>query len=96
MDYSDFQDSLTSNIPPSDYPEALQAMWYDAKRNWKAAHDIAQDMQNSLGSWMHAYLHRKEGDEFNAGYWYGKAGKPFPKMTLEKEHREIVDFILNQ
>ena len=96
MDYIDFQHTLTSNIPPNDWSEALKAMWYDANKNWKAAHDIAQDMHNIEGSWIHAYLHRKEGDEFNAGYWYRQAGKPFPEMSLEKEHQEIVTYLLNQ
>lgn len=96
MDYSEFQHALTADIPPSDWSDALKAMWYDAKGNWEASHDIAQDMHNTMGSWIHAYLHRKERDEFNAGYWYRQAGQPFPKISLEKEHRELVEFILNQ
>jgi hypothetical protein len=71
-------------------------MWYDAKCNWEASHNIAQDMRNQIGSWIHGYLHRKEGDDWNAGYWYRQAGRSFPKTTLEEEHQEIVEFILNQ
>lgn len=96
MDYSDFQHALGFNIPPNDWPEALKSLWFDAKGDWGSSHDIAQDMHSSIGSWIHAYLHRKEGDEFNAGYWYRQAGKPYPKTSLEQEHKEIVEFILNQ
>lgn len=94
--YLEFEETLSNSKPNSDWSEALQAMWYDANGNWEASHDIAQEMHNSLGSWIHGYLHRKEGDEWNAGYWYRQANKPFPKTTLAQEHREITDFILNQ
>ncbi|MBM1107505.1 hypothetical protein JQC67_15225 [Aurantibacter crassamenti] len=93
-DYSEFQDSLLKQNPPSDWPEGLQALWFDAKDDWESSHNIAQDMHNRLGSWIHAYLHRKEGDEFNAGYWYRQAGKPFSKLTLADELQEIVEFVL--
>lgn len=93
-DYSEFQLSLSDRHPPNNWPEGLKALWYDAKSDWEGSHDIAQEMHNDLGSWIHAYLHRKEGDEFNAGYWYRRAGKTFPKISLEEEHREIIEFVL--
>ena len=93
--YTEFQETLSLEAPPSDWPEALKAMWFDAKGDWESSHNIAQDMNNSMGSWLHAYLHRKEGDRFNAGYWYRQAGKTYPNMTLEQELQEIVEFILN-
>jgi len=93
-DYTEFQKTLSNQNLPNNWPEALKSLWYDAKGNWEASHDIAQEMHNDLGSWIHAYLHRKEGDEFNAGYWYRRAGKSFPKSFLEEEHREIVEHIL--
>ncbi|MGI9550740.1 MAG: hypothetical protein ACR2MT_06030 [Aurantibacter sp.] len=92
--YSEFQESLSASTPLTNWPEGLKSMWYDSKNDWEASHDIAQEMHNDLGSWIHAYLHRKEGDEFNAGYWYRRAGKPFAKVSLEEEHQEIVEFIL--
>lgn len=94
--YKDFQETLRAAHPPGAWPEALRALWYDANDDWEASHNIAQDMHSSLGSWIHAYLHRKEGDEFNAGYWYGRANKPFPKVGLEEEHEYIVKYVLNQ
>lgn len=92
--YTDFQETLDLPQPPSGWPQLLKAMWYDAKGDWEASHDIAQDMHNTLGSWLHAYLHRKEGDRFNAGYWYRQAGKSYPEISLEEELKVIVEFIL--
>ncbi len=92
--YRDFQETLTSVHPPTDWPDALKALWYDAQGNWEASHDIAQDMHNTMGSWIHAYLHRKEGDEFNAGYWYRRAQKPFPKVDLETELKNLVERVV--
>jgi len=95
-DYNEFQDSLSEQNPPTNWPGGLKALWFDAKDDWEGSHDIAQEMHNDLGSWIHAYLHRKEGDEFNASYWYRRAGKSFPKVSLEKEHIEIVESILKK
>ena len=92
--YPEFQFTLNNEVPPSDWPAGLKALWFDAKDDWESSHNIAQDMHNSLGSWIHAYLHRKEGDEFNAGYWYRKAGRPFSKLSLNEELQEIVEFVL--
>ena len=95
-DYTKFQDTLSGHSPPEEWPEGLKALWHDAKGDWEASHDIAQEMHSDLGHWIHAYLHRKEGDEFNAGYWYRRANKPFPKISLEAEHKEITEFILGR
>ncbi len=94
-DYSCFSRTLAEDYPNPSWPEALKALWYDAKGNWEASHDIAQEIHDYLGSWIHAYLHRKEGDRFNAGYWYRRAGKTFPKVNLEEEHLQLVEFVLN-
>lgn len=93
--YEDFSQALTQETPNNQWPRALQSLWYDAKGNWEASHNIAQDLHNDIGSWIHGYLHRKEGDTFNAGYWYRRAHKSFPNISLEEEHRKIVDFILS-
>jgi len=94
--YDEFLDTLSQTRPTADWPEALCALWYEAKGDWEASHDIAQEMQNTLGSWIHGYLHRKEGDEWNAGYWYRRAGKSFPKIGLEEELKTIVLFVLQE
>ena len=94
--YDDFLQSLHRNEPENNWSKAIQSLWYDAKDDWQASHDIAQDLQTTLGSWIHAYLHRKEGDRFNAGYWYRQAGRNFPKETLAEEHQKIVEFALKK
>lgn len=68
---------------------ALQALWQDAQGNWDRAHELAQEARDRDGDWVHAYLHRKEGDEANAGYWYSRAGqrKPGKDVSLEEEWR---------
>ncbi|WP_222984399.1 hypothetical protein [Flagellimonas meishanensis] len=83
--FDDFQTSLEQAVPPRDWSLALQALWWDAKDDWNASHDIAQELHTDMGSWIHAYLHRKEGDDWNAGYWYARAGKSFPNTSLEEE-----------
>ena len=94
--YKEFRGTLNEDAPSNDWPEALKSLWYDAKGNWAASHDIAQEMHSPLGSWIHAYLHRKEGDEFNAGYWYRQADRPFFNGSLDEEHRNLVEFVLNR
>ncbi len=93
--YKEFLQTLSDETPIDDWPEALKSLWYDAKGDWEASHNIAQDMHSNMGSWIHAYLHRKEGDESNAGYWYRQAGKFFPNVTLEAEHQEMVEFVIS-
>ena len=62
-----FQETLKESMPSNQWSPALKALWWDAKGDWNASHDIAQDIHTPVGSWIHAYLHRKEGDEWNAG-----------------------------
>ncbi len=94
-DFNQFLETLSSQNAPKEWPLALKALWFDAQGNWNASHDIAQDMHNDLGSWIHAYLHRKEGDEFNAGYWYRRANRPVPTITLDEELKQMVEFVIS-
>ncbi|WP_136465595.1 hypothetical protein [Flagellimonas onchidii] len=89
-----FLESISNPSPDRKWPLALQALWWDAKGDWNASHNIAQDLHTPLGSWIHAYLHRKEGDDRNAGYWYRQANRPFPKHTLQEELKELVEFVI--
>jgi len=78
-------------------PEAsapLRALWHEAQGDWKRAHEIVQDEDDRDSAWVHAYLHRKEGDLANAGYWYRRARKPIAKETLEQEWEAIVAALL--
>lgn len=79
---------------PENLSPLLQAMWHDHQGNWEASHNLAQDINTRDGAWVHAYLHRKEGDASNALYWYHKAGEQMPSTTLEKEWEEIVTALL--
>ena len=75
---------------------ALAGLWWDAKDNWTRAHESAQQDEGPAGSWVHAYLHRKEGDASNAGYWYRRAGKPPFLGSLEEEWTEITGSLLSE
>ena len=66
--------------PPANLSDELKAMWHTKADNWDAAHNIAQDIDTSMGSWIHALLHLIEGDTGNAGYWFRRAGKPVRSM----------------
>ncbi len=80
--------------PPEDLPVLLSALWHDARGDWDTAHGIAQDVSGSDGSWVHAYLHRKEGDLSNARYWYGRAGKPECQSPLPEEWEQLVQHLI--
>ena len=94
MTIETFRSSLSQSQPPSGLSTPLQALWHAGKNDWEAAHNIAQDITSQEGSWIHAYLHRKEGDEGNAAYWYRRAGRPFPRITLQEEWEEIAQALL--
>ena len=70
-------------------PAPLAALWWDARGDWSRAHEAAQSVDTAEGAWVHAYLHRKEGDLANADYWYRRAGQRRPSMPLETEWAEI-------
>ena len=93
MNYKSYQDSLKQNEPPAGLDPILLGLWYDAKGNWDKAHDLIDGTPAHGADWAHAYLHRKEGDQWNADYWYRRAGKSKPEITLEKEWEEIVIYL---
>ncbi len=72
----------------------LQALWHDSHGDWERAHALCQEAKSCDGDWVHAYLHRKEGDASNAGYWYARAGRPLPSASLEAEWTVIVSAFL--
>ncbi|HET9057715.1 MAG TPA: hypothetical protein VFN30_12795 [Chitinophagaceae bacterium] len=94
MNFDAFMQTLKQSAPPADFSVYLQSLWYDGKGNWHKAHTLIQEVEDKTGSWIHAYLHRKEGDNRNANYWYGQAGKPMPHYTLKQEWEEIVKALL--
>jgi hypothetical protein len=90
MDLRLFRDSLDRGVPPQGMGTALRALWYLAKGDWDRAHRLVQAEEDQSCAWVHAYLHRVEGDEANAGYWYRRAGRPPSRAPLERERDEIV------
>ena len=93
MTLDEFRATLSDASPPS-APPALIALWHDARGDWERAHDVAQVVDDDSGSWVHAYLHRKEGDLGNAGYWYRQARRPVATNALSDEWNEIVATLL--
>ena len=96
MDLNAFKQSLKTAEPPAGISVYLKALWYDGKGDWQGSHELIQDVPDKNASWIHAYLHRKEGDIWNADYWYSKAGKKRPSVSLEEEWEQIARFFLNQ
>lgn len=90
MDIQAFKQTLSEDQPPAALSSYLTALWHDARGDWEAAHDIINDMQGEKAAWVHAYLHRKEGDAGNARYWYSRAGRSFSPLSLAEEWEEIV------
>jgi len=78
-----------------DQPPLLQALWHDARGDWGRAHELAQEIDTRDGAWVHAYLHRKEGDPDNARYWYRRAGRTESAAPLDDEWSEIARALLN-
>lgn len=96
MNFDEFRQSSASAAPPEGLSVAVAALWWDAKGDWARAHETTQQDEGPDGSWVHAYLHRKEGDQDNAAYWYGRAGQPFCREPLEAEWQAIVKDLLSR
>ena len=94
MTLQELRNSLGSEEPPEYLSFALTGLWWDAKGDWTRAHESAQQDEGAEGSWVHAYLHRKEGDQDNAAYWYNRAGKPLCREPLDAEWLGIVKELL--
>ena len=94
MTLDEFRATLMSSEAPADLAAPLRALWEDARGRWDAAHRIAQDVEDETGSWVHAYLHRKEGDLSNAAYWYRRARQPIANDDLDREWERIVTALL--
>jgi hypothetical protein len=88
MTFEQFRKSVGLKQPPEG-GSILLALWYDARGDWHKAHEIVQDLETHEAAWIHAYLHRKEGDLSNAQYWYRKAGQSLPQGSLEQEWEMI-------
>ncbi len=99
MSFAEFEQSIArEGVPPANASPALQALWHDARGDWDQAHTCAQEDGGAECAWVHAYLHRKEGDLANAGYWYARAGRPrvAASVKLEAEWAEIARALLGE
>jgi hypothetical protein len=93
MTLDDFKATLGAAAPPA-VASALLALWHEARGDWDAAHRIAQDVDDATGAWVHAYLHRREGDPGNAAYWYSRARRPVATGDLQEEWEQIAAALL--
>lgn len=94
MTFADFVTSLDAELAPAGLTANLKALWLDGKGDWDGAHDVVQDDDSKTSAWVHAYLHRKEGDIPNATYWYRRADRQLPAETLQVEWKLIVKTLL--
>jgi hypothetical protein len=91
---SDLKTSLTKPAPPAGLAPPVEALWWAAKGDWDKAHRLVQDEADRDAAWVHAYLHRLEGDGANAGYWYRQARRPAANGSLEQEWDSIAAALL--
>lgn len=87
---AEFKASLNSGQPLSGFTPQLKSLWYDGKGDWHQAHAQVDHLNDQASAWVHAYLHRKEGDIGNADYWYSKARQIRPNISLEEEWEQLV------
>lgn len=96
MNYREFVASLAAGTCPGEAGPCLRALWHDAQGDWDAAHEIVQQLHDRGAARIHAYLHRKEGDEWNARYWHRQAGSAYPEdMTLQAEWEYLTRQLLD-
>lgn len=95
MTLNEFKTTLKDSQPKSSWDVSIQALWYDAKGEWKKAHDLIDHLNDKVSAHIHAYLHRVEGDLWNARYWYNRAKQPEFIGSLEEEREHLLQLYLN-
>lgn len=94
MTFDEYLANIKNKAPSSELSETLTSLWWDQKGDWDRAHSIAQEIPTTQGSAVHAYLHREEGVLWNADYWYARAGRIRPDISLEEEWQQLVEEML--
>jgi len=94
MTLEEFRASLAREAPPDGLGPALLGLWHQGRGAWEAAHETVQSDDGADAAWVHAHLHRVEGDEMNAGYWFRRAGKPHTRGDLDTEWAEMAAALL--
>lgn len=95
MNPASFHDTLTQDAPPAGVGAPLEALWWDAKGDWSRAHELVDELETAEGMAVHAYLHRKEGEQWNADYWYRRAGRGYFRAKLSDEWATLVEGLLS-
>lgn len=95
MTLDEFKSTLKDSQPNFSWDVSIQALWYDAKGEWKKAHDLIDHLNDKVSAHIHAYLHRVEGDLWNARYWYNRAKQPEFIGSLEEEREHLLQLYLN-
>lgn len=96
MTIGEFEQSLNNPSPPEAINNLLKALWYEANGSWDKAHKLAQDQTGADAAWVHAYLHRQEGDPSNARYWYNRAGNDTSNLSPREEWKTIASALLKK
>ncbi len=94
MTIHSFEQNIKNNQLPEGLSVYLQALWYDAKGDWNKAHHLVDSLEGGTAAAIHAYLHRVEGDDMNAKYWYNKAGRQMPDISLKEEWQNLAEELL--
>ena len=95
MSVEEFQESVAKPAPPAGLTPEVEALWWDAKGDWARAHGLVDELETSEAMAVHAYLHRKEGEEMNANYWYRRAGEQYRRASLKEEWSALVGGLIN-
>ena len=96
MEEALFTSSFNGDVPPDGTNIFLQSLWWEKRGDWKKAHDLVEQLNSVEAAWIHAYLHRVEGDEWNADYWYRRAGKQKSGKSIAEEWQYLVDYFLKK
>ena len=94
MNVEQFTQSLSSDAPPRGLAVHVEALWWDGRGNWARAHELVNELETPEAMAVHAYLHRKEGQEWNANYWYRRAGEQYRRASLQEEWSALVESFL--
>lgn len=94
MRLQEFRASISADELPQKVPAPVQALWWDARGEWARAHELVNDLETPEAMAVHAYLHRKEGQDWNADYWYRRAGRKYHRPELEDEWEALAEGLL--
>jgi len=95
MNFAVFQASIADQQPPENLTAPIEALWWDAKGDWTRAHQLVDELETPEAMAVHAYLHRKEGEQWNADYWYRLAGRTYHRTKLSDEWKALLEGLLH-